>query len=64
MSLRSCGLQYIPILWHQEEWFLKINPNGRIPAIVDHKEGDLRVFESGPHHLVAASLGALQHACS
>ena len=38
----------------QEEWFLKINPNGRIPAIVDHKEGDLAVFESGPRHLFAA----------
>lgn len=32
---------------HKEEWFLKINPNGRIPAIVDHDEGDLAVFESG-----------------
>lgn len=31
----------------KEEWFLKINPNGRIPAIVDHDEGDLPVFESG-----------------
>lgn len=30
----------------KEEWFLKINPNGRIPAIVD-RENDLRVFESG-----------------
>ncbi|KAJ3050645.1 hypothetical protein HK097_008352 [Rhizophlyctis rosea] len=31
----------------KEEWFLKINPNGRIPAIVDHKRGDFPVFESG-----------------
>ncbi|MEQ1688124.1 MAG: glutathione S-transferase N-terminal domain-containing protein [Sphingopyxis sp.] len=28
----------------KEEWFLKINPNGRIPAITD---GDFSVFESG-----------------
>ncbi|KAJ3071506.1 hypothetical protein HDU98_005215 [Podochytrium sp. JEL0797] len=31
----------------KEEWFLKINPNGRIPAIVDHSRGDFPVFESG-----------------
>ena len=34
-------------LEQKEEWFLKINPNGRIPAIVDHANGDFAVFESG-----------------
>jgi GSH-dependent disulfide-bond oxidoreductase len=29
------------------EWFLKINPNGRIPAIVDRANRDFAVFESG-----------------
>ncbi len=31
----------------KESSFLKINPNGRIPAIVDRSENDLAVFESG-----------------
>ncbi|MBW2382554.1 MAG: glutathione S-transferase N-terminal domain-containing protein [Deltaproteobacteria bacterium] len=31
----------------KEEAFLKISPNGRIPAIVDRDEGDLAIFESG-----------------
>ncbi|MBU6445138.1 MAG: glutathione S-transferase N-terminal domain-containing protein [Alphaproteobacteria bacterium] len=31
----------------KQPWFLKINPNGRIPAIVDRDEDNLAVFESG-----------------
>ena len=32
----------------KEPEFLAVNPNGRIPAIVHHKDGrDIRVFESG-----------------
>lgn len=31
----------------KQPWFLKINPNGRIPAIIDRDEDDFAVFESG-----------------
>ncbi|MEJ7806595.1 MAG: glutathione S-transferase N-terminal domain-containing protein [Telluria sp.] len=31
----------------KEPWFLALNPNGRIPAIVDRAEDDFAVFESG-----------------
>ncbi len=34
----------------KQEWFLKLNPNGRIPVIVDHNPSggaDITVFETG-----------------
>ena len=31
----------------KEPWFLALNPNGRIPAIVDRAEDNFAVFESG-----------------
>lgn len=31
----------------KEPWYLRINPNGRIPTIVDHDNGGFAVFESG-----------------
>jgi GSH-dependent disulfide-bond oxidoreductase len=53
VALEELGLPYTvrPIslgkLEQKEEWFLKINPNGRVPAIIDHDNGDFAVFESG-----------------
>ena len=53
IMLEETGLPYTvkPIdlskLVQKEDWFLKLNPNGRIPAIVDRDAGDFRVFESG-----------------
>jgi GST-like protein len=53
IMLEETGLPYEvkPIdlgkLVQKEDWFLKINPNGRIPAIVDREAGDFPVFESG-----------------
>jgi GST-like protein len=43
-TLRSLSLSRLE---QKEEWFLKINPNGRIPAIIDHDNDDFAVFESG-----------------
>lgn len=34
-------------LEQKQEWYLKLNPNGRIPTIIDHGNDDFVVFESG-----------------
>jgi GSH-dependent disulfide-bond oxidoreductase len=53
IALEELGLPYtvraltLGKLEQKEEWFLKINPNGRIPAIIDHDNGGFAVFESG-----------------
>jgi glutathione S-transferase len=53
ITLEELGLPYtlrkisFDLKEQKEPWFLKINPNGRIPAIVDHDNGDFAVFESG-----------------
>lgn len=53
ITLEELGLPYnvhpIALSKNQqkEEWFLAINPNGRIPAIVDHDNNDFAIFESG-----------------
>jgi len=53
IALEELGLPYslrvldLSANEQKEPWFLALNPNGRIPAIVDHDEGDFAVFESG-----------------
>jgi glutathione S-transferase len=53
IALEELGLDYTvhALSFSQQEqkaaWYLKINPNGRIPAIVDRGNGDFAVFESG-----------------
>jgi len=37
----------LPANVQKEEWFLKLNPNGRIPVIVDREANDFAVFETG-----------------
>ena len=53
VTLEELGLPYevrsinLGELEQKQEWYLRLNPNGRIPTIVDHDEDDLVVFESG-----------------
>lgn len=53
IMLEEVGLPYavhalqLGLLEQKQPWFLRINPNGRIPAIVDRQNDDFAVFESG-----------------
>src|SRR5258706_7069070 len=53
ITLEETGLPYKvrPISFDKREqkepWYMKLNPNGRIPTIVDHDNGGFAVFESG-----------------
>lgn len=53
IALEELGFDYAvrPIALDQgeqkEQWYVELNPNGRIPTIVDRDEGDFAVFESG-----------------
>jgi len=53
IALEELGLPYtlrvldLAAAEQKQPWFLAINPNGRIPAIVDHTAQDFAVFESG-----------------
>ncbi len=53
IMLEECALDYNvhPLALgkgeQKQDWYLDINPNGRIPAIVDHDNDDFAVFESG-----------------
>lgn len=66
IALEELGLEYevrgigLQDLEQKEDWFLQINPNGRIPAIVDHDAADFAVFESGAIlHYLAKKTGKL-----
>ena len=53
IALEELGLAYtvhpvqLDTLEQKQPWFTALNPNGRIPAIVDRSNGDFPVFESG-----------------
>jgi GST-like protein len=53
IALEEMGLDYqvhpiaLNALEQKQDWYLKINPNGRIPTIVDKDNDDFAVFESG-----------------
>lgn len=53
VCLEELGLDYrvrsidLGELEQKEPWYLQLNPNGRIPTIVDHDHDDHVIFESG-----------------
>jgi GST-like protein len=53
IALEEMGLKYtfkhinLSAQEQKQDWYVKLNPNGRIPTIIDHDNGDFVVFESG-----------------
>jgi len=53
ITLEELGLEYqvhhiqLSTAEQKEPWYLDLNPNGRIPTLVDHDNDDFVVFESG-----------------
>lgn len=53
IALEELGLPYrvnalkISTGEQKQEWYLALNPNGRIPTLVDHDNDDFVIFESG-----------------
>lgn len=66
IALEELGLPYqvrridLRAREQREPWFLALNPNGRIPVIIDHDAQDFVLFESGAILLyLAEKAGAL-----
>jgi len=63
IMLEETGLPYevhavdLAALEQRQAWYLALNPNGRIPVIIDHDENDLVVFESGAILIYLAEKG-------
>ena len=62
IMLEEVGIPYeyqaidLGALEQKQDWFLEMNPNGRIPVIIDENNDDYVVFESGAILLYLADL--------
>ena len=62
IMLEEAGIPYeyqaidLGVLEQKQDWFLEMNPNGRIPVIVDQDNDNYAVFESGAILLYLADL--------
>jgi GST-like protein len=62
VALEEMALPYtvrpivLSALEQKQPWFLALNPNGRIPVIIDHGSDDFVVFESGAILIYLAEL--------
>ena len=53
IALEEMGLPYtwrhikLSEMEQKADWYVKLNPNGRIPTLIDHDNDDFVIFESG-----------------